>query len=121
MLKAKIPKAWDDLKPSDREKLTQFAKDIAFEAAEEQFKKDMRRAFDSYIKMACVVLHDAMGYGEEELMQFLGNHRRTFARQARMIREDAQVEYLNGRMAEIFPKGGFPQEFFDKMFEDDGE
>ena len=118
MLKARIPKAWDELKPSDWDKLKEFAKAIAFEAAEDQFKKDMRRAFDSYIKMACVVLHDAMGYSEEELLLFLGNHRRTFARQARRVREDAQIEYLNNRMVEIFPKGGFPQDFFDNMFEE---
>ncbi|MBE6584550.1 MAG: hypothetical protein E7649_06210 [Ruminococcaceae bacterium] len=121
MLKARIPKAWDDLKPSEQDKLREFAKTIAFEAAEDQFKKDMRRAFDSYIKMACIVLHDAMGFDEEDLMLFLGNHRSTFARQARRVREAEQIEYLNRRMAEIFTKNGFPQEFFDKMFEDDGE
>lgn len=119
MLKARIPKAWDELKPSDRDKLMEFAKAIAFEAAEDQFKKDMRRAFDSYIKMACIVLHDAMGFAEEDLILFLGNHRSTFARQARRVREAEQIEYLNRRMAEIFTKNGFPQEFFDKMFEDE--
>jgi hypothetical protein len=55
---------------------------------------------------------------EEQLTLFLGNHKRVFARQARRIREMEQIEYLNARMAEIFPKSGFPQEFFDKMFED---
>jgi hypothetical protein len=118
MLKARIPKAWGELKQSDRDKLTDFAKEIALEAAEEQFKKDMRTAFDSYIKMACVILHDAMGMDEEDLTLFLGNHKRVFTRQARKIREQDQVQYLNDRMAEIFPKSGFPQEFFDKMFED---
>ena len=119
MLKARIPKAWDELKQSDRDKLTDWAKAIAFEAAEMQFKKDMRTAFDSYIKMACVILHDAMGMDEEQLTLFLGNHKRVFARQARRIREMEQIEYLNGRMAEIFPKSGFPQQFFDKMFGDE--
>jgi hypothetical protein len=118
MLKARIPKAWDELRQSDRDKLIEWQKAIALEAAEEQFKKDMRTAFDSYIKMACVILHDAMGMDEEDLTLFLGNHKRVFARQARKIREMEQIEYLNGRMAEIFSKSGFPQEFFDKMFED---
>lgn len=118
MLKARIPKAWDELRQSDRNKLTEFAKEIALDAAEEQFKKDMRTAFDSYIKMACVILHDAMEFDESDLTVFLGNHKRTFVRQARMIREQEQIQYLNDRMAEIFPKSGFPQEFFDKMFED---
>ena len=118
MLKAIVPKAWHELKKSDQDKLTEWAKAIAFEAAEAQFKKDMRTAFDGYIKMACVVLHDAMGMDEEQLMIFLGNHKRTFARQARRIREQDQIQYLNDRMTDIFPESGFPQEFFDKMFED---
>lgn len=32
-----------------------------------------------------------------------------------MVQDGAQLEYLNKRMAEIFRKDGFPQEFFDKM------
>ena len=119
MLKARIPKAWDELKQSDRDKLIEWAKSVGLEAAEMQFKKDMRTAFDGYIKMACVVLHDAMGMDEEQLTLFLGNHKRVFARQARKIREMEQIEYLNGRMAEIFSKSGFPQEFFDRMFGED--
>ena len=56
---------------------------------------------------------------EEKLMIFLGNHKRTFARQARRIREQDQIQYLNDRMTDIFPKSGFPQEFFDRMFGDE--
>lgn len=118
MLKARIPKAWDELRQSDRDKLIEWKKAIAFEAAEAQFKKDMRVTFDSYIKMVCIVLHDAMEFTEEDLNVFLGNHRRLFARQVRLVREDKQLQYLADRMTEIFPKSGFPQEFFDKMFED---
>lgn len=119
MLKARIPKAWDELKQSDRDKLTEWAKSIGLEAAEMQFRKDMRTAFDGYIKMACVVLHDAMGMDEEQLTLFLGNHKRVFARQARRIREQDQIQYLNDRMTDIFPESGFPQEFFDRMFGDE--
>ena len=118
MLKAIVPKAWHELKKSDRDKLTEWAKSVGLEVAETQLEKEMRVAFDSYIKMVCVVLHDAMGMDEGDLTVFLGNHKRLFARQVRLVREDAQREYLNNRMKEIFPESGFPQEFFDKMFGD---
>lgn len=114
-MKAKIPKCWNSLPQSERDKVTQLAKDIALEAAEKQLNKDMRIMLDLYIKMVCVVLHDAFGFGERRLTRFLGNHKRLFARQTRMVKDDTQVKYLNERMAQIFKKDGFPQKFFDDM------
>ncbi len=114
-MKARIPKCWNSLPQSERDKVTQLAKDIALEAAEKQLNKDMRIMLDLYIKMVCVVLHDAFGFGERRLTRFLGNHKRLFARQTRMVKDDTQVKYLNERMAQIFKKDGFPQKFFDDM------
>lgn len=65
--------------------------------------------------MVCVTLHDAFGFGEKRLTMFIGNHRRLFKRQSRMVQDNTQIEYLNQRMAEIFKKNGFPQHFFDDM------
>lgn len=115
----KPPKAWHELRQSDREKIEQHYKDIALTVAEEQLQKEMQIVFDSYVKMACMTLHDAMGLTEDDLIIFLANHRRMFAKQVRLIREEQQIQYLNDRMAEIFPKSGFPQEFFDRMFGED--
>lgn len=70
---------------------------------------------DLYIKMVCVTLHDAFGFGEKRLTYFLGNHKRLFHRQSKMVKDGSQIEYLDRRMAEIFKKGGFPKDFFDKM------
>ena len=70
---------------------------------------------DLYIKMVCVTLHDAFGFGEKRLNMFLGNHRRLFSKQQRMVKNNTQIEYLNKRMTEIFRKDGFPQSFFDDM------
>ena len=81
----------------------------------ETTQKDARIMLDLYIKMVCVTLHDAFGFGERRLIRFLGNHRRLFDRQMRMVKAGTQLEWLDKRMAEIFHKDGFPQEFFDKM------
>ena len=115
------PKSFGQLKSSEQDKLIEYFKAIALKTAEEEYTKEMRIAYNSYIKMSCVVLHDAMGMTEDDLIIYLGNHKRMFARQVRLLREDAQIEYLNKRMEEIFPKSGFPQEFFDKMLGDEEE
>lgn len=70
---------------------------------------------DLYIKMVCLTLHDAFGFGEKRLTLFLGNHGRLFREQSWKVQDGSQVEYLNERMAKIFKKNGFPQSFFDKM------
>ena len=66
-------------------------------------------------EMVCLVLHDAFGFGEKRLTMFLGNHKRLFFRQQKMVASGTQIQYINERMNQIFRKSGFPQEFFDQM------
>ncbi len=110
-MKANIPKGWHRLPKSEKEAISDYLQKVAFE----QCEKDMRIMLDLYIKMVCVTLHDAFGFGEKRLLMFLGNHKRLFHRQSKMVKDGSQAEYLDRRMAEIFKKGGFPQDFFDKI------
>lgn len=113
-MKARVPKApkpWERLPSSQREQIVEHARNVA----REQTEKDARIMLDLYIKMVCVTLHDAFGFGEKRLNMFLGNHKRLFHRQRRMVQNGTQLEYLDRRMAEIFRKNGFPQSFFDEM------
>lgn len=107
----KAPKAWQNLPPAQRKSIEEYAKSVA----QDQMQKDARIILDLYIKMVCTTLHDAFGFGEKRLTMFLGNHRRLFYRQHCMVQNGTQEEYLNARMAEIFKKSGFPQQFFDDM------
>lgn len=114
-MKARIPRPYGQLPAKQREAVAEYARQVGFEAAKEQSQKDARIILDLYIKMVCVVLHDAFGFGEKRLNMFLANHRRLFSRQMKMVKDGSQIEYLNRRMAEIFKKDGFPQGFFDEM------
>ena len=114
-MKPNIPKAYQNLPPAQRKKIEAYCRSVALEAARETTERDARIMLDIYIKMVCVTLHDAFGFGEKRLTYFLGNHKRLFQRQRKMVQNDTQLEYLNKRMAEIFKKNGFPQQFFDNM------
>lgn len=109
------PRAFQQLPQSQRKAITEYCNTVALNAAKETIERDARTILDLYIKMACCILHDAFHMTEEELICFLGNHRQFFRRQIKLVADDTQIEYLNGRMAEIFPTDGFPQEFFDNM------
>jgi hypothetical protein len=110
-MKARMSKPWERLPQSQKEVIAGEMQKLLMK----QEEKDMRIMLDLYIKMACVTLHDAFGFGEKRLNMFLGNHKRLFHRQSKMVKDGTQVEYLNRRMAEIFKKNGFPQGFFDNM------
>ena len=114
-MKVRVPKPWEKLSPRDQEKLKAFTRDVALEAAERQIEVDGRIMLDIYMKMACLVLHDAFGFGERRLTRYIGNHKRLFVRQAKLVQRGEQLEYLNRRMAEIFKKDGFPQKFVDDL------
>lgn len=110
-MKARIPKPWERLPKSQKEAIADYMQEIVMK----QEEKDARIMLDLYIKMVCVTLHDAFGFGEKRLTMFLGNHKRLFYRQSKMVKDGSQIEYLDRRMAEIFKKDGFPEGFFEKL------
>lgn len=110
-MKARIPKAWQTLPASQRKVIEDYARSVA----EEQLEKDGRVMLDLYIKMVCLTLHDVFGFGEKRLGLFLGHHRALFFDQEKKVQDNTQLDFLNEKMAKIFKKCGFPQNFFDKM------
>lgn len=114
-MKARIPKEYRDLTSRQKEKLKSYLIDVATEAAQERDGHNCRLILDIYMKMMCCVLHDAFGFGEKRLNCFIGNHKRFFTMQRRLVDKGEQLEYLDKRMAEIFKKNGFPQEFMDNL------
>lgn len=114
-MKAKIPREWRDMSPAQRKRVDEFIRKTAYEAAAMQEEKDSRIILDIYMKMVCLILHDAFGFGEKRLRMFLGNHKRVFGRQTKLVKKGEQLEFLNAEMAKIFRKEGFPQGFVDDM------
>lgn len=103
-MKAIIPRGFKQLKPSDQKKLISLA--------DEQVSKNCTIMLDIYLKMSCLVLHDAFGFGEKRLNCYLGNYRRLFKKHAKLVQSGEQIEYLDKRMREIFRKSGYPDDFF---------
>ena len=114
-MKARIPKAFKSLPPKQQKAISDYATEIAIDTARKQEEKDCRIILDLYMKFTILILHDAFGFGEKRLRMFLGNHRREFRRQYKLVSKGEQIEYLDRRMAEIFKKDGFPQDFVDDL------
>lgn len=112
-MKVRIPQEYDRLPPAQRKRITEYCRDVAYQAAKETTERDGRIMLELYIKMVCKTLHDTFGFGEKRLYLFLGNHKRLFREQAAMVKDGTQVEYLNGEMDKIFRRSGFPNAFFE--------
>lgn len=103
-MKAVIPRDFKRLKPSDQKKL--------LDLADQQVTKNCTIMLDIYLKMSCLVLHDAFGFGEKRLNCYLGNYRRLFKKHAKLVKNGEQIEYLDSKIRKIFRKNGYPDEFF---------
>lgn len=114
-MKARVPKEYRDLSSKQQERLKEYIVEIATDAAKKQEEHDCKVILDLYMKMVCCVLHDAFGFGEKRLTYFLGNHKRLFMRQSRLVDKGQQLYYLDRRMKEIFKKDGFPQDFINSL------
>ena len=109
-MKARVPK---ELTPGQRRRTEEWAKSVAMDELEHQG----RVMLDIFIKMICLVMHDVFGWGEKRLLLLLGSLRGLFLQQQKLVKEGKQIEYLNKRMSEIFKKGGYPDDYFARMFE----
>lgn len=114
-MNVRTPRVWESLSSSQRKRIEEYCRGVALEAARETTERDGRIMLDIYIKMVCLTLHNVFGFGEKRLMLFLGNHRALFFDQKKKVEDGTQLDYLNAKMAKIFKKNGFPQDFFDKM------
>ena len=114
-MKCRKPKVWQDLSAKQKQRIEEYILEVATEAAKKQEEHDCRVILDLYMKMVCCMLHDSFGFGEKRLNYFMGNHKRVFARQNKLVDRGEQIAYLNKRMDEIFKKNGFPQQFIDAI------
>lgn len=114
-MNVKVPKDYHQMSQSQKKRIENYIVEMATEAARKQEEHDCRVVLDLYMKMMCCVLHDAFGFGERRLVRFIANHKRVFARQNKLVTRGLQIDYLNKRMAEIFKKDGFPQQFIDDI------
>jgi hypothetical protein len=109
-VKAIIPRGFKQLKQSDQNKLMALA--------EAQVSKNCTIMLDIYLKMSCMVLNEAFGFGEERLNRYLGNFRRAFTKQAKLVKNGKQNADLDAKIRKIFRKKGYPDDFFKTIVSD---
>lgn len=107
-MNANLPKSFSQLRKSEQDRI--------LKQMEEAMDNELCDAQFIWIKMACCILHD-MGKTESEITQFIGGWKRLYRGNSRIATREEQTAFLDGRMAEIFGEGGFPEEFMQSLKE----
>lgn len=111
----KKPKEYKDLSPRQQERIQEYIVELVKEATLKQVIAECKSWLETDLKRSCCILYDCFGFREKRLNYFLANHRRVCNRENKLVTRGELTEYLDKRMAEIFPKNGFPQEFIDSI------
>ena len=107
--------------PRSYNQLPQAEKDAIQEAFNEQLNhlldKEEAEVQEIWIKLACILLHENFGFGEQRLSRFIIAWNRIYNRNARTQTKSEQTAWLDAEMKKCFPKNGFPQCRIDHLKE----
>lgn len=111
-MKANIPKSYNSLPESEKRKITEMVSERVLEIVDHE-EAQMQKI---WLKLACIVLHDGFGFGEQRLLTFLGNWKRIYKKNAKCKTDAEQSAWIGEQIDRIF-KDGYPTEFIDKFEE----
>lgn len=112
-MKCNLPKSFNQLPQAEKD------------AIQEAFNEQLNRLLDKeeaevqeiWIKLACILLHENFGFGEERLGRFIAAWHRVYRRNERLNNKAEQTAWLDAEMKKCFPKYGFPQRRIDSLKE----
>ena len=110
-MKANIPKSYTNLPKREKEIIDKLVSELV----DKQVDKEEAELQKIWLQLACIVLHDAFGFGERRLTRFLGNWKRVYRMNAKCGNAEKQTEFLTDQMSKLFRQGGYPYEWIDSL------
>lgn len=109
-MKARIPKSFLNLPQREKDAISELVEKQINETLDRE-EAELQKIWLSY---ACIILHDAFGFGKDRCMMFLGNWRKMYRKNDRFKGKADQKQFLDEKIEQIF-KGEYPQEFIDSL------
>ena len=100
----KLPKAFYRLPDYEQKALTEAMNEHAYRLADQQLAETQ----EIWIKLSCIIQRNR-GATEDELMQYIIDWKRLYAKNARIETKEEQTAWLEEEMKKCFPTCGFPQ------------
>ena len=112
-MKCNLPKSFNQLPKAEQDAI----QNALNEQLNHLVDKEEAEVQEIWIKLACILLHENFGFGEQRLMRFIAAWNRVYRRNERLQTKSEQTAWLDAEMAKCFPKCGFPQNRIDKLKE----
>lgn len=109
-MKARLPKSWDQL--PQREK--QIIADLMAQKVSDTIDVEEDIIQKIWLQWACIVLHEAFGFGKDRCMMFLGNWKKMYRKNRTFKNNQEQMQYVEAKIKKIF-KDDYPQDFIDSL------
>ena len=113
----RFEKAWRQLCRQDREVIEQVKAREAENLAFEKERRDFAIVQKRWLKALCIVLNKNKGYGRKRLLLVLGWWKEMYRIISTKATDEELDAYLDSEMDRIFGKGGYPEEYIDKLEE----
>lgn len=112
-MKCNLPTSFNKLPKAERELIQNALNDQLNHLVD----KEEAEVQEIWIKLACILLHETFGFGEQRLCRFIAAWNRIYRRNARTQTKSEQTAWLDSEMKKCFPKDGFPQRRIDSLKE----
>lgn len=109
-MKANLPKSFLTLPPREKEVIARIMEEECTRMVDEQEVQ----LFVQYTKLACFVLHNYFGFGEQRLLSFIGDFKNVRRKHKNVATASELEELMNIEMDKIF-KSGFPTDFVEDL------
>ena len=109
-MKCNLPKSWEQLPQKEKQIITEYMQKVANDTIDEE--EDLIQKV--WLQWACIVLHEAFGFGKDRLMIFLGNWKKMYRKNRTFKTDTEQQQFLAEKIEKIF-KGEYPQDFINSL------
>lgn len=109
-MKANIPKSFLSLPQKEKEIISNLVEKQINETVDKE-EAEIQRIWLQY---ACIVLHDAFGFGKDRLMMFLGNWKKIYRKNSSFKNDIEQQQFLDSKIKKVF-KDDYPDDFVKSL------
>ena len=109
-MKCNLPKSWETLPQKEKQIIT----DLMSQTVNDTIDREEDLIQKVWLQWACIVLHEAFGFGKDRLLIFLGNWKKMYRKNRTFKTDTEQQQFLAEKIEQIF-KGEYPQDFINSL------